>query len=69
MTALACDRDDLRDALEAQQLLVCRPEQDDDERIVITAAGASQVRQWVLGAAPLFGQWPPAEMPADDAIG
>ncbi len=50
VVALACDRDDLRDALDVltdQQLLVCRPEQDDDERISITPSGAGQVHQWL----------------------
>jgi hypothetical protein len=72
LVALACDRDDFRDAvdvLDAQQLLIYRPEQDDDERIVLTAAGATWVRQWLRGAVTLFGQWPPDNVAADDAIG
>jgi len=72
VVALACDRDDLRDALHvlsAQRLLVCSPEQEDDERISITTSGAGQVHQWLGHAITLFGQWPPEEAAADDAIG
>ncbi len=70
--ALACDRDDLRDAVHAlrdQQLLVCRSEQDDDERISITTAGASRIQRWLRATIPLFGRWPPDNPAADDATG
>jgi Clp amino terminal domain, pathogenicity island component len=69
--ALACDADDLREAihaLEDRRLIVCSAEQDGDERVSITAAGISSVRAWLRHAIPLFGQWPPAHAAADDAV-
>jgi hypothetical protein len=70
--ALACDRDDLRTAiygLAERGLIVSRPEREDEERILLTAAGVSTVHHWLLRAAPLFGPWPPDHRGADDAIG
>ena len=69
--ALACDRDDLRDAVDVladRRLIVCSDEQDDDERLSITAAGVSQVHQWLRQVVPLFGRWPPDHAGADDAV-
>ena len=72
VTALACDRDDLRDAvrtLTAHQLVRCQEEHDDDQRVAITTAGFTAVQRWLAQTAPLFGEWPPDHAAADDAIG
>ena len=69
--ALACDRDDLRDAVDVlgdRRLIVCSDEQDGDERLSITAAGVSQVHHWLRQVVPLFGRWPPDHAGADDAV-
>jgi Clp amino terminal domain, pathogenicity island component len=69
--ALACDRDDLRDVIHVlgeRRLILSVPEQDDDERISITADGVSVVHQWLPRVIPLFGQWPPDHAAVDDAI-
>jgi hypothetical protein len=69
--ALACDRDDLRDAVDVlgdRRLIVCSDEQDGDERLSITAAGVSQVHHWLREVVPLFGRWPPDHAGADDAV-
>ena len=69
--ALACARDDLRDAvhiLGRQRLILSAAEQDDDdERISITSAGAAQVDDWLRRTVSLFGRWPPDQQAADDA--
>ncbi len=67
---LACDRDDLRDAIHTlteHQLVSCQEEQDDDQRISITTSGFSAVQRWLAQTAPLFGRWPPDLPDADDA--
>jgi hypothetical protein len=72
MVALACGRDDLRDAvrtLTERELVNCEEEQDGDQRISITAAGFSAVQSWLDQTAPLFGRWPPDDPAADDATG
>ncbi|MFZ0973417.1 MAG: Clp protease N-terminal domain-containing protein [Solirubrobacteraceae bacterium] len=69
---LACDRDDLRDAvhtLAEHQFLSREEEQDGDQRISITTAGVSAVQRWLAHTAPLFGRWPPDLPDADDATG
>jgi hypothetical protein len=69
--ALACDRDDLRDAVHVlgdRRLIVCTDEQDGDERLSVTAAGVSQVHQWLRQVVPLFGRWPPDHAGADDTV-
>jgi hypothetical protein len=68
--ALACDRDDLRDVIHVlgeRRLIRSSTEQDDDERISITADGVSMVHQWLQHVVPLFGQWPPDNAAVDDA--
>ena len=68
--ALACERDDLRDAyrrLEDRGMVTSAREQDDDVRITITAAGAAGVDEWLRRTASLFGRWPPDDPAADDA--
>jgi hypothetical protein len=70
--ALACDRDDLHEAvriLTEQWLVTCSEEQDGDYRVSITAAGLSAVERWLARTAPLFARWPPDEPAADDATG
>ena len=67
---LACDQDDLRDAIRTlteHQLVSCEEEQDGDQRISITTAGLSAVQRWLAQTAPLFGRWPPDFTDADDA--
>jgi len=69
---LACEPDDLRDAvhtLTEHQFVSCQEEQDGDERISITTAGFSAVQRWLAQTAPLFGRWPPDLADADDATG
>jgi hypothetical protein len=68
--ALACDHDDLCDAVQAlgdQGLILAATEPDDDMRISITAAGATRVDDWLRRAASLFGGWPPGHPDVDDA--
>ena len=68
--ALACDRHELRDAVHAlgdQRLILSTAEQDDDERISITAAGAARVDDWLRRTVSPFGRWPPDQQAADDA--
>jgi hypothetical protein len=70
--ALACDDNDLHDALRIlteQRLVNCSEEQDGDQRISITTAGLSAVERWLAQMAPLFGRWPRDELAADDATG
>ena len=70
--ALACDRDDLNDAIRTlteEQLVNCSEEQDGDQHISITTAGSSAVKRWLAHAASVFGRWPPDEPAADDATG
>jgi Clp amino terminal domain, pathogenicity island component len=70
--ALACDRDDLRDAvrvLAGERLVDCQDEQDGDQRISITNAGLTAVHGWLERVVPLFGRWPPDSPAVDDAIG
>ncbi|HUA49218.1 MAG TPA: Clp protease N-terminal domain-containing protein [Solirubrobacteraceae bacterium] len=71
VVTLACDRDDLRDAVRvlAEQQLVHRQEKGGELRISVTIAGCAAVRRWLEQAAPLFGTWPPDHPAADDAIG
>ncbi len=69
---LACDDDDLRDAVQIlteHELVSCQDEQDGDQRISITTAGFSAVQRWLAQIAPLFGRWPPDLPDADDATG
>jgi Clp amino terminal domain, pathogenicity island component len=69
--ALACDRDDLRHVIHVlteRGLILSAAEQDDDQRISITADGVSLVHRWLQHVAPIFGQWPPDHAAADDAI-
>ena len=69
---LACDPDDLRDAvhtLTEHQLVSCQEEQDGDQRISITTAGFGAVERWLAQTAPLFGRWPPDLTDVDDATG
>jgi hypothetical protein len=68
--ALACDHDDLCDAVQAlgdQGLILAATEPDDDMRISITAAGATRVDDWLRRTASLFGSWPPDHADVDDA--
>jgi len=69
--ALACDRDDLRDAVRvlADQQLVSRQVEDGEQRISITTVGLTAVRRWLEQIAPLFGRWPPDHPAVDDATG
>jgi hypothetical protein len=70
--ALACDRDDLRDAihfLTDEQLVSCQEEQDGDQTISITTAGVNAFQRWLAQTAPLFGRWPPDRPDVDDATG
>jgi hypothetical protein len=72
VVSLACDRDDLRLALrhlQNQGLVVCQTEEDEDVLVLLTAPGATRVREWLHGAASLFGRWPPDNEGVDDAAG
>jgi hypothetical protein len=68
--ALACDRDDLRDAIRTlgdQRLILAAAEQDDDVRISITGAGAARIDDRLRRTVTLFGRWPPDDPAVDDA--
>ena len=72
VAALACDRDDLREAvhlLSDDQLVGCQDEQDGEQRISITTAGLNAVQLWLVQTAPIFGRWPPDRPDVDDATG
>jgi hypothetical protein len=70
--SMAADLDDLRLAVKSlgwERLVVIDDEQDNDVRIAITTDGVGVVEQWLRRAAPLFGNWPPDNPDADDAVG
>lgn len=70
-TTLACDRQDLRvaiDALRREQLVVHKTEFEED-RVAITPAGVDRVERWLGRTVSLFGGWPPERPDVDDATG
>ena len=69
--ALACDREDLGQAIEAlrRERLVIHPVETDEDRVAVTPAGVARVEWWLEQVLPLFSGWPPEHPGVDDATG
>lgn len=69
---LGCEAEELKDVvttLADARLILVKDEQDEDQRLLITEAGAAHVEQWLIEVKPLFHDWPPNHPCADDAVG
>jgi hypothetical protein len=69
--ALACDRQDLGQAIEAlrRERLVVHPVETGEDRVAMTPAGVERVEWWLERVLPLFAGWPPEYPGVDDATG